>query len=355
MHAILTSKQSRSLIVLLLLNVQFAITGCSFNYTYYTDGPLTQYLKEPIPSVDNPIARTLSLERVTYLTSGGYKGTMIGDLIAREIYVLPEEVGREVDELLNLDDQYSEEATYMALNTIAKNRAKARGIWGKDDGPTFSSTSVSGTSAYTQQSIRNHEIVAKEAYKKGDYLKGDIHTSAAANAMMIDQSFAAAQASVDFAFASLGALKALGENFIKKDFINMRNWIEFKSGAISNMAQEGNHLSVFLLRYVDGKAWQLDGRNRLAVLLVLVDGNGESTSVLEGSDILGCEGVCDLFQPKPTARISLETDQPTDVQQQLWSAQGQQYFLDNGFDQPGGNFQFLLLQHGLQKLSKSLQ
>ena len=112
-------------------------------------------------------------------------------------------------------------------------------------------------------------------------------------------------------------MKAFGEKFIKDDFINLRNWIEFKSGAIGDKAPERNHLSVNLLRYLDSQAWQFDGRNQLAVLPVLVDGNGDSTSILEGSDILSSEGVCDLIQPKPTARIALPTDRPADIQQQL--------------------------------------
>ena len=353
MHAILNSEQSHAPFVALLLILQFATTGCSINMTRYTDGPLTQYLREPIPSLAKPIARTLSMERVTFQTAGSYKGTMIGDLVAREIYLLPEEVGHEVGGLLKLDDEFNEEATYMALNTISKNRAKARGIWGDDSGPTILSTSV--TSPYTQQYIRSNEIQAKTAYKKGDYLKGDIHTSAAANAMAIDQSFAGAQAAVDFTFAYFGAMKALGEKFIKDDFINSRNWIEFKSGAIGNKAPEGNHLSVFFLQFFDAEAWQLDSRNRVAVLLVLTEGNGETTSVLEGSDILNCEDECNLFQPKPTAKIYEKITQSADVQKQLWTAEGTQYLLDNGFDALSGFHQYLLLQHGLQKLSRASQ
>jgi len=317
MHVILTSKLYRSLIILFLLIIQFVTSGCSINMTRFTDGPLTQYLKEPIPKLQKPIARTLSLEKVSYQTAGNHKGIMISDLVAREIYLLPEEVGREVGELLKLDDEFSEEATYTALNTIAKNRAKARSISGNNSGPTFSSTSV--TSPYTQQYIHNNEIQANAAYKKGDYLKGDIHTSAAANAMTIDQSFQAAQTTVEVSFAVIGGLQALGEYFIKNDFINLRNWIEFKSGAIGDKAPEGNHLSVFFLQFFDAEAWQLDSRNRVAVLLVLTEGNGESTSVLEGSDILNCEDECNLFQPKPTAKLYEKTTQSTDVQKLYWT------------------------------------
>ncbi len=104
MHAIFASKHSRAPIVVLLLILQFATTACSINMTRYTDGPLTQYLREPIPSLTKPIARTLSMERVTYQTADGYNGTMIGDLVARKIYLLPEEVGREVGGLLRLED-----------------------------------------------------------------------------------------------------------------------------------------------------------------------------------------------------------------------------------------------------------
>ncbi len=90
-------------------------------------------------------------------------------------------------------------------------------------------------------------------------------------------------------------------------------------------------------------------------LLVLTEGNGETTSVLEGSDILNCEDECNLFQPKPTAKIYEKITQSADVQKQLWTAEGTQYLLDNGFDALSGFHQYLLLQHGLQKLSRASQ
>ena len=215
--------------------------------------------------------------------------------------------------------------------------------------------SATASNTSTQQYIQHNESMARAAYDKGDYLSGDIHTSAAANAMMIDQSFAGAQASANFSFAVLGALQAFGVEIIKEEFNDLRNWIEFESGAISNTAPEGNHLSVFLLRFFEGESWEFDGRYRQAVLLALIDGNGKYTSVLEGSNILSCGGECNLFQPKPSAKISSQTDEPVDIQKKLWSVEGQQYLKDNGFDRVGGNFQYLLLQHGLQKLSESIR
>ena len=92
-------------------------------------------------------------------------------------------------------------------------------------------------------------------------------------------------------------------------------------------------------------------RNRVAIFLVLLDKNGKSTSILEGSDILVCEGECNLFQPKPTAKVFEKQAQSADVQQQLGTPEGFQYLTDNGFDGLSGIYQYLLLQHGLQKLS----
>ena len=103
--------------------------GCSLKITRYTDGPITQYLAQPIPKTNRPIARTLSLEKVIYNTAGGSRATMISDLVAREVYILPENVGREVKGLLKLDDAFSKKATYTALNTIARNRAPAQVMW----------------------------------------------------------------------------------------------------------------------------------------------------------------------------------------------------------------------------------
>lgn len=353
MKTLRNSELSRLLFLFILVLMQLATSGCSLHYTRYTDGPLTQYLTEPIPKLNKPIARTLSLEKVMYNTAGGSKAIMISDLVAREVYLLPKDVGREVKELLKLDSEFSEESTYAGLNTIAKNRAKARRIGSNQTAETALSATPF-VNASTEQYIRNQESMAKEAYKRGDYLKGNIYTSGAMNAMMIDQSFQRAQSSVDLAFAYLGGMVALGEVFIKKDFMKLRNWIEINSGAIGTQAPEGNHLSVFFLQFFDAESFQLDSRNRVAVFMVLTDKNGVSTSVLEGSDILNCEGECNLFKPKPTAKVFEKTAHSVDVQKQLWTPEGTQYLIDNGFDYLSGIYQYILIQHGLQKLSKTL-
>jgi hypothetical protein len=347
-----THRTSQSALPLLALALtQLATSGCvNFNPTRYSDGPLTQYFGRPIPKLDKPIARTLSLEKVAYTTSVNMKAIMIGDLVAREIYVLPEEVGREVKQLLNLDNEFSEEATYAALNTIAKNRAKARSLRGNQPVPTPPAT----TSASTQAYIQRQEGMAREAYRKGDYLGGDIHNSAAQNAMMIDQSFGRAQASANLAFSIVGGLQAAGEGIIKSDFVKLRKWIESGSGAIGPQAPEGNHLSVFFLQFFDAESFQLDSRNRVAVFMVLTGPGGNSTSVLEGSDILTCGSECKLFKPKPTAKVIQAAGYSADVQKQLGTVEGRQYLIDNGFDFLSGLYQYLLLQHGLQKLRKGL-
>lgn len=322
-------------------------SGC-INVTHYTDGQLTQYFSEPIPKLSKPIARTLSLEKITFQTAANFKGTMISDLVAREIYIIPEDVGREVKATLNLDKEYSKEATYRGLNILAKNRTKARHMWSGGSPTVLPMNTVSSS---TDGYIQRQSSMAKEAYKKKDYLKGDIHNSAAINALTGKHAAERTQAVVGTTFAVLNAMAAAGEGLIKGDFINLRNWIEFKSGAIGKQASEGSHLSVFFLRFFDAKSFQLDSRNRVAVFMVLTDNNGKLTSVLEGSDILNCEGECNLFQPKPTATIlDIKTHSP-DVQKQLWKSDGLGYLNDNGFDNVSGIYQYLLLQHGLQKLS----
>jgi len=334
----------------LFLIVLLLSSGCAINMTRYSDGPLTEYLKEPIPRLHKPIAQTLSLEKVTFLTSFGLKATMISDMVAREIYFMPEDVGRQVKAKLNLDKEYSKEATYQALNILARNRTEARHMLsGKT---TQAATATNGSSAWAESYVQRHESMAKQAYKKGDYLGGDIHNSAATNTMKINQSFGQAQAAVGAAFAVLNALAAAGEESIKSEFISLRNWIEFESGAIGEQAPKGSHLSLFFLRFFDAESFQLDSRNRVAVFMVLTDSSGKTISLLEGSDILNCEGECNLFRPKPTARVFEQQAHSADVQRQLWSPDGHEYLTANGFDALGGIYQYLLLQHGLQKLSK---
>jgi hypothetical protein len=322
-------------------------SGC-INVTHYTDGQLTQYFSEPIPKLSQPIARTLSLEKVTFQTAANFKGRMIGDMIAREIYIIPADIGREVKTTLNLDKEYSKEATYQGLNILAKNRTKARHMW---SGATQTALPMNTVSSSTDGYIQCQSSMAKEAYKKGEYLKGDIHNSAAISSLRSKHAGERTLAVAGTTFAVLNAMAAAGEAIIKSEFIDLRNWIEFKSGAIGKQAPEGSHLSVFFLRFFDAKSFQLDSRNRVAVFMVLTDKNGKSTSVLEGSDILNCEGECNLFQPKPTAKIlNIQTHSP-DVQKQLWKPDGLGYLNDNGFDNISGIYQYLLLQHGLQKLS----
>lgn len=332
-------------LIVLLLN-----SGCTINMTRYSDGPLTEYLKEPIPRLHKPIAQTLSLEKVTFQTAFGFKATMISDIVAREIYFMPEDVGRQVKEKLNLDKEYSKEATYKALNILARNRTQARHMRSGETMQAVTTTNVS--SAWTESYIKRHESMAKLAYKKGDYLGGDIHNSAATNTMRIDQSFGQAQAAVGATFAVLNSMAAVGEELIKTEFIGLRNWIEFESGAIGEQAPKGSHLSLFFLRFFDAESFQLDSRNRVAVFMVLTGSSGKTISVLEGSDILNCEGECNLFKPKPTARVFEQQDHSADVQRQLWSPDGHEYLNGNGFDALGGIYQYLLLQHGLHKLSK---
>ena len=190
-------------LILLLLS-----SGCTISVTRYSDGPLTEYLKEPIPRLHKPIAQTLSLEKVTFQTASGFKAIMISDMVAQEIYIMPEDVGRQVKAKLNLDKEYSNEATYQALNILARNRTEARHMHSGETSQAVTTTNIS--SAWTESYVKRHESMANQAYKKGDYLGGDIHNSAATNTMRIDQSFGQAQAAVGATFAVLNSLAAVG-------------------------------------------------------------------------------------------------------------------------------------------------
>lgn len=348
MHTFRNSTGSGFLRFLMITGLLVLTSGC-FNVTRYTDGPLTQYLAEPIPKLAQPLARTMSLEKIMFQTASSFKGQLISDMVAQEIYLIPAEVGHEVKATLNLDQAYSKEATYQGLNILAKNKAKARHIW---SGKTNQAASPMNTVApSTEAYIQRQSSMAKEAYKKGDYLGGDIHTTAAISSLQGKHAAERTQAMVGTSFAALNAMAAAGEGLIKSEFIDLRNWIMRESGAIGNEAPEGRHLSVFFLQFFDAESFQLDSRNRVAVFLVLTDKNGMSTSVLEGSDILNCEGECNLFQPKPTAKILKVEAHSTEVRKQLWTPDGLEYLNDNGFDNLSGIYQYLLVQHGLQKLS----
>lgn len=325
------------------------VSGCAFNVTRYTDGPLTAYLSQPLPRIERPLAQTLSLEMIEFQTAGGFKGVLISDLVAREIYLLPEEVGLEAKRRLDLDAEFDAGATYQTLNYLARSRQQARHMQTGAAVPAMSTATA--TSNYTRAYVDRQSAFAREAYAGGDYLKGDIHNSAAINAMQIDQAFAGAQASVDLAFAALGGLAAAGRALYQSEYNGMRAWLETQSGAIGPAAPQGRHLSVYLLQFFDAEAFQLDSRNRVAVLLVLTDENGESKTVLEGSDILNCEDQCNLFQPKPTAAVLPATGNSEDIQRLLFTEPGNRQMLDNGFDALSGFYWYILLHHGLQKLA----
>ena len=240
-----------------IILIQLSVSACSLNYSRYSDGPLTQYLEQPLPQLDRPLARTLSVEWVQYNTAGGSKGIMIGDMVGREVYILPKEVGREVDALLRMDDEFSSEATLAALNTLAKRRTEARHMWSGDTAQMPSTDSLSSATAIYVEQMEDR---AKDYYDDGNYLMGDIYTGGAMNAITIDGAFGRAQATADLGFAVLNAGRKAGEAFIKNDFNKLRDWIEKDSGVISSNAAEGTHLSVFLLRYLDAKSFKFDGR-----------------------------------------------------------------------------------------------
>jgi hypothetical protein len=325
------------------------MAGCTLNINRYTDGPLTGYLDEPVPQLSAPLARTLSLERVTYNTASGDAGTMISDLTAREIYILPSAVGREVGRILKLDDSFDPTATVAALNKIAEKRSEARAAGTIRKLGTFRDVDPAESTA----SSRRQQALAAEAYARGDHVEGDIRSAAAGAFLKTRQPYMATQQDQSLAYNVVGLAGAAGQAMVKSEFETLRVWLERSSGAIAETAPAGSHLSVFFLSYFDAKRFQLDSRVRVAVYLVLTDASGEMRRVMEGSDVLVCEDQCDLFAPKPSARYYDETALANETQELVSSYAGMRKLETMGFVNPGGNYQYLLLTHGLQKLAES--
>ena len=72
---------------LMIICLSGSLTGCmGFDITRYSEGPLTTYLTSPIPKVEAPIAQTVNVETIDYLTAKGLKGMMISDLVAPETF-----------------------------------------------------------------------------------------------------------------------------------------------------------------------------------------------------------------------------------------------------------------------------
>lgn len=326
------------------------INGWSVKISRFSDGNLTEYFNQPIPKLQQPLATSLSLEVVTYQTAASMKGTIVSDLAFREIYFLPKDIGKEVEELLQLDEEFSDEATINALNVIAIGRSVARALHGSQSIPEISTSSASSNHYIEVQSQ-----MAKEAYAKGDYLGGDIHNAAAANSIAINAAFGRTTASANLAFSVLGAMAAAGEAMIKASFNKTHSWLEFSSGAIGKKVDKERHLSVFLFQFFDAKKFNLDSRMRIAVMLVLTDEDGNVYTVLEGSDLLTCGGKCKLFTPKPTAKLIDITTWSADVKEQLGTKEGLKYLNSNGFDNLSGIYQYLLLQQGLLKLQMTME
>ena len=322
--------------------------GCNLQLSRYSDGDLTTYFQQPIPKLNAPLARTMSLEVVKYQTAANLKATMISDVTAREIYVLPKEIGKKVEEQLLLDEAFDEEATLEALNIIAKGRAKARSIHGGK------LKNTSSAPASNDSYVTHHSELASEAYAKGDYLKGNIHNTAAMNSIRINSAFARAQATADVSFAVLGAMAAAGESIIKNEFNRTRTWIEKSSGAVSEEAPEDRHLSIFLFQFFDAQKFKLDSRNRVAVLLVLTGKDGIIDMVLEGSDVMVCSKECDQFGIKPTASLIDPKQYSADIKTNLFEQEGLNRLKANGFDWISGIYQYVLLHQGLKKLEGSI-
>ncbi|MEM7365425.1 MAG: hypothetical protein AAF525_15495 [Pseudomonadota bacterium] len=325
-----------------------ALTGCGISITRYSEGPLTEYLSSPLPVIEHPIAQSVSLETIDYNTAAGLKGMMISDLVAAETYVLPKSTGRESREALALDEPISEESILKALNIIARDRAKARSAMGL--GKLGDVTTVQNDNSVNQY-VEQQQQAAEEAWEKGDYLQGNIHSSAASNSLLIQQSAARTQAAAGLMFATLDAMAAAGEVLRTTEYLNLRNWLITQSGAISPDADDGNHLSVFLLRFFDAQKFKLDSRSRIVVYAVLTDAQGVQYPVLEASDFMVCQNECDQYGLRSTTTPMAFDGHHPDIQDRFFTPEGGKALDRSGFAFHIGYFDSLLLLHALEKLS----
>jgi hypothetical protein len=322
------------------------LLGCSF--TRYADGPINDQLQQPLPELRQPLARTFGTEVVSYNTAGGLKAIDIGDLTGREMYVLPADLGRKVDDALSLDDGFDEASTAKALNLIFAQKVAAR----RDAGIELAPPPTDRLNPTSAQYVERHHARAKEYYAHRDYLRGNVHMGAAMNVASIDASFAAAQSTAQTSFAIFGAAAALGEAIVESEFEQLRAWISEESGAVGPAAPAGTHLSVFVLEFFDAKWGGVESRQRVAAHVMLTRADGSSVESLQGSDLMLCSNECDVFPLNPRAKPFDLSTSPPDVRKLYGSPEGLEYMNERGFDNATGIYAYLLLKHGLKVLAE---
>jgi len=334
------------LVMTVLLSV--LSSGCAINPVSYSDGKLTDYFHQPIPKLRQPLAATLSFESATFYTPAGMRGSFHTNLSPGNNYTLPDAVGKQVNALLQLERGYSEETTIAALNAIAKTWAETR-----TENTPRSFTTASVGSVDSSQFVERQSQMASEAYSKGDYLTGNTHVSAMEGSIAFQRGVAAGSAVLNSTVSMLSAMAAAGATMQTDNFNRLHSWLLTESGAIGPGVSASRHLDVFFFRFLDGKAFSTDSRMRVAVMLVLLDEGSIVDRVMEGSDVLTCNNECTRLRPKPASRKMDKSKDSTDVQNELWAKEGLNNLIGNGFDMVGGLYQYLLLQQGLQKLSKA--
>lgn len=337
----------------------FTFYGCCglVNLTTYCNGELADYLYQPIPKIGQPLASTLSLEIYSYNTASSMGGNAQNEYSGGAVYWLPELVGENVEEVLRLDEQYSEGSTIAALNVIAKTRVD---LLDEIDIP-YVDTPNRVSQKYTE-GIKVQLRLADEASRKGEYSKAEIHRTAATTRMSFqltqmesDQAFARTEALRNFLFATMSAVQAIALESAKKDYERLNDWLIDSSGVIGPGISEDRHLRVIMFYFFDSSKSSLDSRERVAVMLSLIDMDGKVSTVLEGSDMINCVNKCNLFKPKPAS---------TEVNYDLWnievknlngSYEGTNILKERGFNfVTGGLYQYILLHHALQRLHEEI-
>ncbi len=338
------------------------LTGCSFEFHSYVDGPLEQLLREPLPAEHRPLARTSSLEIVEFNTASNDRAQVVNDLLGAQVVLLDNRTGQRVGASLALHTEYGDARTRAGLEAVASSRKLAdwtekflhrsqRRLQKIDEGGGDAAAG-GPTAEQTRTFVRAQATRAAAALQRGDALLAQAHVEAAE--VRLQRATRRGRTGARAAKLLKGADKArdsMGNAILEAEFETLRAWVNERSGVVDASAPPGTHLSIVVLRYLDARKFKLDSRTRVAVFAALLDGQGGARTALYGSDLLLCVEECDVFEPKPTA-VELEPQRVSkEVEAAIFTPEGAKARADEGFSGVHAGFTYLLMQHALGALA----
>jgi len=322
---------------------------------YYSEGPTTEYLSQPLPKLTKPIAQSLSLTTINVYNGIDNRCNYISDKTGGKLVILPG-LEKELKATLHLERQYSDKTVMAAINVVSKKIYELSASGTTKDSVAPAALNTQGKIASNENYIKGQEDMAKRAASKGDYLSANIHQGAAMNSIAINQSFERAQAGANLGASITNLLFSFDANDAKKSNENVYQgkyiWIEKQSGAIGAQASADYHLDVYLFKFVgwDGDINEYRARN--AVYLALSNKSGIVKTVMEGADMLICKNNCSGQKLRSNSVLVDNKMLSNDVRNYYFPAPGWETLQNTGFLAFPGFSQFVLLHHALEKLSR---